>query len=61
MKTCDAPALVDAAIDLRDSWNNFLRQEVSHRGTLAAATAGVLRLQQLFQQRAAATGRKRRR
>lgn len=46
--------LVDAAIDLRDPWNAFLRQDVNQAGTLADAVAGVQRLAQLCQQRMSA-------
>jgi flagellum-specific ATP synthase len=45
--------LVDAAIDLRDPWNAFLRQEVTQQATLADSRAALLRLQQMFQQRIA--------
>jgi flagellum-specific ATP synthase len=43
--------LVDAAIDLRDPWEAFLRQDVSQPSTMSETRAGLLRLQQLYQQR----------
>jgi flagellum-specific ATP synthase len=49
-----ANRVVDAAIDLREEINNYLRQAVDQGSTLDEASNGLLRLQQLFQQRMAA-------
>ena len=46
-----ANRVVDAAIDLREEISNFLRQAVDEGSTLDEASAGLLRLHQLFQQR----------
>jgi flagellum-specific ATP synthase len=48
--------VVDAAIDLRDEINGFLRQDVGQRSTVDDSRAGLLRLQQLYAQRTGQQG-----
>jgi flagellum-specific ATP synthase len=48
--------VVDAAIDLRDEINAFLRQDVGQRSTVDDARAGLLRLHQLYAQRTGQQG-----
>ena len=58
-----ANKLVDAAIDMQDDLNGFLRQRVDHRASIDDARQGLLALCQKVQQRASADngGKKRRR
>jgi flagellum-specific ATP synthase len=46
-----ANRIVDAAIDLRDEINRFLKQPVTQRNTLEDARNGLLALEQRYQQR----------
>jgi flagellum-specific ATP synthase len=46
-----ANKIVDAAIDMQDEINRYLRQPVDQPSTLAEARQGILRLQQQYQER----------